>query len=80
MPASWRTCKRYAVSHRRCAYTTLGAYVVIGDAERKQLDELQRHSFEMFRRSFKDVVVITYGELFGGIQHLAVWTEPPPDT
>ena len=57
-----------------------GAYVVIGDAEREQLDELQRHSFEMFRRSFKDVVVITYDELFGGIQHLAVWTEPPPDT
>jgi hypothetical protein len=56
------------------------AYVVIGDAEREQLDEAQRHSFELFRRSFKDVIVITYDELFGGVQHLAVWTEPPPST
>ena len=56
-----------------------GVYVVIGDAEREQLDEPQRHSFELFRRSFKDVIVITYDELFGGVQNLAVWMEPPPD-
>jgi hypothetical protein len=52
------------------------AYVVIGDVEREQLNERQCHSFELFRRSFKDVVVITYDELFGGIEHLTVWTEP----
>lgn len=54
------------------------AYVVIGDAEREQLSELQRHSFELFRRSFKNLVVITYDELFGGLEHLSVWTELPP--
>lgn len=54
-----------------------GVYVIIGDAEHESLNERQRHSFELFRRSLKDLIVITYDELFGGIQYQAIWTEPP---
>jgi hypothetical protein len=52
------------------------AYVIIGDAEHESLNGQQRHSFELFRRSLKDLIVITYDELFGGIEYQAIWTEP----
>ncbi len=51
-------------------------FVLIGDAEREDMSEAQRRSFELFRSSLKDVVIQTYDELFAGVANLAVWMEP----
>ncbi len=34
-------------------------------------------TFELFRKSLSDVVILTYDELFEGIKNLAVWMMPP---
>jgi hypothetical protein len=51
-------------------------FVLIGDTEREGMSEAQRRSFELFRKSLKDVVIQTYDELFAGIANLAVWMQP----
>ena len=51
-------------------------FVLIGDADGEGMSEAQRRSFELFRRSLKDVEIQTYDELFAGIANLAVWMEP----
>jgi hypothetical protein len=51
-------------------------FVLIGDAEREDMSEAQRRSFELFRSSLKDVMIQTYDELFAGVANLAVWMEP----
>lgn len=51
-------------------------FLLIGDAEREDMSDAQRRSFELFRTSLKDVVIQTYDELFDGIKNLAVWMEP----
>jgi hypothetical protein len=51
-------------------------YVIIGDTEQESLSGERRRSFELFRTALKDVVVMTYDELFGCIANLAVWMEP----
>jgi hypothetical protein len=47
------------------------AVVVIGDLEMKELKASQRRSFEIYRSSMRDLQVITYDELFSGIEQLA---------
>lgn len=47
------------------------AVVVIGDLEVKELTASQRHSFEIYRNSMRDLQVITYDELFSRIEQLA---------
>jgi hypothetical protein len=51
------------------------AVIVIGDTERPALSEGQRRSFELFRHCLKDVTVLTYDELFGGVSDLAIMME-----
>jgi hypothetical protein len=51
-------------------------FLLIGDADREDMSETQRRSFELFRTSLKDVTIQTYDELFDGIKTLAVWMEP----
>jgi hypothetical protein len=51
-------------------------FVLIGDTEREGMSDEQRRSFELFRKSLKDIVIQTYDELFVGIANLAVWMQP----
>ncbi|MET7789809.1 Shedu anti-phage system protein SduA domain-containing protein [Streptomyces sp900116325] len=44
--------------------------VIIGDLEKEAMDEAGRRSFELYRSSFRDLKIMTYDELFGGIQML----------
>jgi hypothetical protein len=46
-------------------------FVVIGDMERESLSGSKLQSFELFRRAFKDVTILTYDEIFKGIEGLA---------
>lgn len=50
--------------------------VVVGDAERQDLSEHQRRSFALYRQSLKEVVLLTYDELFMSLANLAVFMEP----
>jgi hypothetical protein len=52
------------------------AIVIIGDTQSRPLSEKQRRSFEIFRNSLKDVSIVTYDELFLGIENLAAMLEP----
>jgi hypothetical protein len=51
-------------------------FVVIGDAERQGLTGMKRRSFELFRQALDGVVILTYDELFNGLEHLVAWMEP----
>ncbi|GGV04301.1 hypothetical protein GCM10010211_84380 [Streptomyces albospinus] len=44
--------------------------VIIGDLEKEEMGEDGRRSFELYRSSFRDLKIMTYDELFGGIQML----------
>lgn len=52
------------------------AVVIIGDLQATPFTEAERRSFEIFRSSLKDVSVITFDELFDGIQQLATLIKP----
>ena len=52
------------------------AIVIIGDTQMSPLLELQRRSFEIFRNAMKDLSIITFDELFLGIENLAAILEP----
>lgn len=52
------------------------AVVIAGDTHQTPLTETQRRSFEIFRTSLKDLSVITYDELFLGIENLAAMLDP----
>ncbi|MER5335967.1 Shedu immune nuclease family protein [Micromonospora sp. NPDC002717] len=52
------------------------AVVIAGDAHQTRLTEPQRRSFEIFRTSLKDLNIITYDELFLGIENLAAMLDP----
>ncbi|WP_435589055.1 Shedu immune nuclease family protein [Micromonospora chalcea] len=52
------------------------AVVIAGDAHQTPLTEPQRRSFEIFRTSLKDLSIITYDELFLGIENLAEMLDP----
>jgi hypothetical protein len=45
-------------------------YVIIGNLQRESLDSVQLASFEEFRRSFRDLIVRTYDEVFDGVRML----------
>ncbi|MGW7361102.1 Shedu anti-phage system protein SduA domain-containing protein [Streptomyces sp. NPDC054802] len=44
--------------------------VIIGDLEEEDMGEDGRRSFELYRSSFRDLKIMTYDELFGGIRML----------
>jgi hypothetical protein len=44
--------------------------VIIGDLGNEEMSEDERRSFELYRSSFRDLKIMTYDELFGGIQML----------
>ncbi|MFJ6426722.1 Shedu immune nuclease family protein [Streptomyces hydrogenans] len=44
--------------------------VIIGDLEKEQMGEGGRRSFELYRSSFRDLKIMTYDEVFGGIRML----------
>jgi hypothetical protein len=50
---------------------SLQAVVIIGDLGVKEPKASQRRSFEIYRSSMRDRQVITYDELFSGIEQLA---------
>ena len=51
------------------------AIVLIGDLALEALDDSALYSFELFRHSFKDMIIRTYDELFVDIEHFAVVVE-----
>ncbi|MGW5066644.1 Shedu anti-phage system protein SduA domain-containing protein [Streptomyces cyaneofuscatus] len=44
--------------------------VIIGDLEQEEMSEDERRSFELYRTAFRDLKIMTYDELFGGIEML----------
>lgn len=50
--------------------------IIVGDAEREELSEYERRSFALYRQSLKDVVLLTYDELFASLANLTVFMEP----
>lgn len=50
--------------------------VIIGDGSRAELSAGQRRSFELYRQCMKDILVVTYDELFTSLADLAVLLEP----
>ncbi|MBR2172520.1 Shedu immune nuclease family protein [Sphingopyxis sp.] len=55
------------------------ALLVIGDLESKPLSADQRRSFDLFRNGLKDVIVITFDELFNNIADLLAMTRDHGD-
>lgn len=50
--------------------------VIVGDVDRAELSAGQRRSFELYRQSMKDILVVTYDELFTSLADLAILMEP----
>ncbi|WP_290047479.1 Shedu immune nuclease family protein [Nocardia nova] len=50
--------------------------VIVGDLNRAEPSAGQRRSFELYRQCMKDVLVVTYDELFTSLADLAVLMEP----
>jgi hypothetical protein len=44
--------------------------IIIGDLGQEEMSEDGRRSFELYRSSFRDLKIMTYDELFGGLQML----------
>nr|WP_280633745.1 Shedu anti-phage system protein SduA domain-containing protein [Nocardioides sp. 503] len=51
-------------------------FVVIGDLSRENFTVAERTSFDLFRRSLRDVQVYTFDELFDGVAQILEVTEP----
>ncbi|NKY54523.1 DUF4263 domain-containing protein [Nocardia vermiculata] len=50
--------------------------VIAGDVESEDLSAQKYRSFELYRQSMKDVLVVTYDELFASLASIAVLMEP----
>lgn len=55
---------------RRVSAPSPTCYIVIGNLEKEKLEPGERTSFELYRSSLRDVSIVTFDELFGGLKAL----------